>query len=116
MQLQTEFLEKNIFASRIWLLMRLLHKTDAAEQGGIFVDEEPSGCSCGPVADFEVDAAALQTKAFQPYLEIKAPLNGYVTNMNVNVGKYFNVGEPVCDVIDKQALMLQLTAYEKRSG
>lgn len=46
-------------------------------------------------------------------LEIKAPLNGYVTNMNVNVGKYFNVGEPVCDVIDKQAPMLQLTAYEK---
>lgn len=60
-----------------------------------------------------VDARSLQTKGIQPYLEIKAPLNGYVTNMNVNVGKYFNVGEPVCDVIDKQAPMLQLTAYEK---
>ena len=60
-----------------------------------------------------VDARSLQTKGIQPYLEIKAPLNGYVTNTNVNVGKYFNVGEPVCDVIDKQAPMLQLTAYEK---
>ena len=60
-----------------------------------------------------VDARSLQTKGIQPYLEIKAPLNGYVTNMNVNVGKYFNVGEPVCDVIDTQAPMLQLTAYEK---
>lgn len=60
-----------------------------------------------------VDTRHLQSKGIYPYLEIKAPLSGYVTNMNVNVGKYFNVGEPVCDVIDKQSLMLQLTAYEK---
>lgn len=60
-----------------------------------------------------MDTRHLQTQGIHPYLEIKAPLSGYVTNMNVNLGKYFNVGEPVCDVIDKQALMLQLTAYEK---
>ncbi|WP_072532013.1 efflux RND transporter periplasmic adaptor subunit [Bacteroides ilei] len=60
-----------------------------------------------------MDTRHLQAKGIHPYLEIKAPLSGYVTNMNVNVGKYFNVGEPVCDVINKQALMLQLTAYEK---
>lgn len=60
-----------------------------------------------------MDTRHLQAQGIHPYLEIKAPLSGYVTNMNVNLGKYFNVGEPVCDVIDKQALMLQLTAYEK---
>ena len=33
--------------------------------------------------------------------------------MDINAGKYFAAGEPVCDVIDKSAPMLQLTAYEK---
>jgi len=60
-----------------------------------------------------MDTRHLQAQGIHPYLEIKAPLSGYVTNMNVNLGKYFNVGEPVCDVIDKHSLMLQLTAYEK---
>lgn len=90
-------------------------KRITAEQGGeIFVDEEPSGCSCGPVADFGSGCPQLADKGIQPYLEIKAPLNGYVTNMNVNVGKYFNVGEPVCDVIDKQARCCSL--HTERSG
>lgn len=36
--------------------------------------------------------------------------------MDVNAGKYFAAGDPVCDVIDKSKPMLQLTAYEKRPG
>lgn len=60
-----------------------------------------------------MDTHHLKSDGIHTYLEIKAPLSGYVTNMNVNLGKYFSVGEPVCDVIDKQSLMLQLTAYEK---
>lgn len=60
-----------------------------------------------------ISPSVLQQKGMNTYLEIKAPISGYVTNMRVNVGKYFNVGEPICDVIDKSALMLQLTAYEK---
>ena len=60
-----------------------------------------------------ISPSGLQKEGMHTYLEIKAPISGYVTNMQVNVGKYFNVGEPICDVIDKSALMLQLTAYEK---
>ena len=60
-----------------------------------------------------VDPKALEREGIHPYLEIKAPLGGYITNMNINVGKYFNAGEPVCDVINKQAPLLRLTAYEK---
>lgn len=60
-----------------------------------------------------VNVARLKDSGISPYLEIKAPISGYVTNMNGNVGKYFNVGDPICDVIDKGALLLELTAYEK---
>lgn len=49
----------------------------------------------------------------RPYLEVKSPLNGYVTGMTLNLGKYINAGEPVCEVIDKGETLLCLTAYEK---
>lgn len=33
-----------------------------------------------------MDTRHLQAQGIHPYLEIKAPLSGYVTNMNVNLG------------------------------
>lgn len=59
------------------------------------------------------DIAALNRDGIQTYLEVRAPRSGHVTNMDINAGKYFEAGEPVCDVIDKSSPMLQLTAYEK---
>lgn len=60
-----------------------------------------------------IDTSTLLQKGICTYLEVRAPRNGYVTNMDVNAGKYFAAGDPVCDVIDKSKPMLQLTAYEK---
>lgn len=60
-----------------------------------------------------VDTKTLSDQGIQTYLRVQAPRNGYITNMNANVGKYFAAGEPVCDVVDKSESMIQLTAYEK---
>ena len=60
-----------------------------------------------------VSPEALENKGICHYLEIKAPISGYVTNIDLNVGKYLNSGDLICDIIDKSAPMLQLTAYEK---
>ena len=46
-------------------------------------------------------------------MEVKAPLSGYVAGLSINLGKYVNAGEPICDVIDKGETLLCLTAYEK---
>ena len=59
------------------------------------------------------DTTTLNREGIRTYLEVRAPRNGYVTNMDINAGKYYAAGEPVCDVIDKSTPMLQLTAYEK---
>lgn len=61
----------------------------------------------------DVSPEDLQKKGIRPYLEVKAPLNGHVASMNINLGKYVNAGEPICDVIDKGETLLCLTAYEK---
>lgn len=60
-----------------------------------------------------VPAEELLQKGIRPYLEVKSPLNGYVANMAINLGKYINAGEPICDIIDKGETLVCLTAYEK---
>lgn len=60
-----------------------------------------------------VNPQKLVTSGISPYLEVKAPISGYVSNVQVNLGKYLNAGTPLCDLIDKSRTMVRLTAYEK---
>ncbi len=60
-----------------------------------------------------IDTTRLLKNGIVPYLEIKAPISGYATNVKMNIGRHFNVGEPLCEIVDKNHMMLCLTAYEK---
>lgn len=60
-----------------------------------------------------VDPTDLMKNGIRPYLEVKAPLSGYIAGLSINLGKYINAGEPICNVIDKGEALLCLTAYEK---
>lgn len=60
-----------------------------------------------------VDTSYLLKKGIIPYLEIKAPISGYVADVKMNIGKHFSVGEPLCEIVNKSDMMLCLTAYEK---
>lgn len=55
----------------------------------------------------------LLQSGIRPYLEVKAPLGGYVGNLQINLGKHLAAGEPLCSIIDKGEMGLLLTAYEK---
>lgn len=41
------------------------------------------------------DTTTLNREGIRTYLEVRAPRNGYVTNMDINAGKYYAAGEPV---------------------
>lgn len=58
----------------------------------------------------------LLKSGIRPYLEVKSPLSGYITELHINLGKYINPGESLCEVIDKGETLLSLTAYEKNLG
>lgn len=60
-----------------------------------------------------VNPETLPSAGISPYLEVKAPINGYIGNVQVNQGKYLAAGEPLCDIIDKSQTLIRLTAYEK---
>lgn len=60
-----------------------------------------------------ISGTSLQKSGIQPLLEVKAPISGYIEEVNINRGKYVQPGESLCQVIDKNAPMLCLTTYEK---
>ena len=60
-----------------------------------------------------VNAETLSASGIRPYIEVKAPVNGYISNVQANLGKYLNAGDPLFDVIDKSQTMVRLVAYEK---
>ena len=49
----------------------------------------------------------------QPLLEVRTPISGYAANVAMNVGKYINPGEALCEIIDKSTPILCPTTYEK---
>lgn len=60
-----------------------------------------------------VQPEKLIQNGISPSLEIKAPISGYISNLQANLGKYLDSGEPLCDIIDKSRMMVRLVAYEK---
>ncbi len=60
-----------------------------------------------------VSVADLRENGIQPLLKVKAPIGGYISNIDINTGRYINPGEPLCEIIDKNHTLLKLTTYEK---
>lgn len=60
-----------------------------------------------------VSPTDLLKAGIQPLLQVKAPISGYAGNVNMNIGKYIQPGDALCDIIDKTSPMLCLTTYEK---
>lgn len=60
-----------------------------------------------------VEPEILLQQGIRPYLSVKAPISGYVADINMNVGKYMNAGDALCEIVDKSHTLLRLTTYEK---
>ena len=59
------------------------------------------------------DPAQILADGIVPQLELRAPISGYVANVQINTGTYVTAGNPVCEIIDKNKMLLKLTIYEK---
>lgn len=60
-----------------------------------------------------INPASLVRGGIRSYLTIHAPISGYVSDVSVNIGKYINPGDELCKIVDKNHIMVKLTAYEK---
>ncbi|MDL2208416.1 efflux RND transporter periplasmic adaptor subunit [Parabacteroides sp. OttesenSCG-928-O15] len=65
---------------------------------------------------FGISVQTLQTNGISPLLEVHAPISGYISNLQMNLGKHIAAGEPLCEIIDKNNTLIKLMAYEKDLG
>lgn len=60
-----------------------------------------------------INANQLTEKNISRKVNIYSPISGYVSEVNVNVGKYVNPSEVMFEIIDTEHLHVELTVYEK---
>ena len=60
-----------------------------------------------------INADTLNIENMSSTVNIMAPISGYVTSVNVNIGKYVGPEQRVCEILNKNTLHLQLLVREK---
>lgn len=60
-----------------------------------------------------VDATQIATKGIAIKLDVRAPQDGYISDVMINKGMYVAAGDAICQIINKSQLFLNLIAYEK---
>ncbi len=60
-----------------------------------------------------VSTQTLEQKGIQSTIALYAPINGYVTEVNVNIGKYVSPTDVLFEIVDTEHLHAELTVYEK---
>jgi len=60
-----------------------------------------------------IDADSLNIENISSTINIVAPISGYITDININLGKYVGPEHSVCEILNKANLYLELFIYEK---
>jgi cobalt-zinc-cadmium efflux system membrane fusion protein len=60
-----------------------------------------------------LNAAAIETGDMKSSIDLYSPINGYVTEVNVNVGKFVNSTDILFEIVDTEHLHAELTVFEK---
>ncbi len=60
-----------------------------------------------------IDPAKLSLEAISRAVPIYAPINGFVTRVNVNIGKYVNPADVLFELVDPDDIHAAITVFEK---
>lgn len=61
----------------------------------------------------KINPATLKKGEFSAAIPVYAPISGYVTKVNANIGKYLNPTDVLFEIIDTEHLHAELTVFEK---
>lgn len=60
-----------------------------------------------------INPATLTQENIRSVVNIYTPIDGYVTDVNVNIGKFVNPQDVICQIVDTRDLHAELTVFEK---
>ncbi len=60
-----------------------------------------------------IDPEKLTADNISSSVDVKSPINGYITSVKVNTGKFINPADVMFEVVNREKLLLELTLFEK---
>ena len=60
-----------------------------------------------------IDIATLETGSITSIANVYSPINGYVTKVNVNIGRFVNPSDILFEIVDTEHLHVELMVFEK---
>lgn len=60
-----------------------------------------------------IDPSALREENISSAVSLKAPIDGYLKSVNVNIGKYVSPTDVLFEIVNNDKLFLELTLFEK---
>ncbi|WP_144606370.1 efflux RND transporter periplasmic adaptor subunit [Algoriphagus algorifonticola] len=100
---QEELSRENVSALKIFQQTQAEYKNLQAQVKGL---EEK-------LAILGINATNLTEDKISRYIHLYSPVTGYVSEVNVNLGKYVNSTDAMFELIDAKHLHAELTVYEK---
>lgn len=100
---QNELSKENMGALKVFQQVASELKMFQARQNGLEIRMQSIG-----INKYQVDAGKITST-----IGIYSPISGYVTTINVNVGKYVNMSDVLFEIVDTEHLHAELTVFEK---
>jgi cobalt-zinc-cadmium efflux system membrane fusion protein len=100
---QEELSKENISAAKIF--QQVSSEYTSAEVANGSLEEKLRMIGINPLT--------LTQKTIRSSVSILSPINGYITVVNINVGKYVAPQDVICEIVDTEHLHAELTVFEK---
>ncbi len=100
---QQELSKENVNSQKVLLQSKTQYQSMLAKVGGLKSKLTLLG----------INTEQITTGNFQNTITIYAPISGYVTQVNVNIGMYVNPTDVMFKIVDTEHLHAELTVFEK---
>lgn len=100
---QEELVKDNVAAQKVFQQVSADYNSLKAIQSGLLEKLSILG----------IDPATIEKGKITSIVSIISPINGFVTTVNVNIGKYVNPQDIICEIVNTDHLHAELTVFEK---
>lgn len=99
---QKELNDENIGVKKDLIMAESLYNVEKAKFGALKIKLEILG----------LDHNKIMEGSFYTSYSIKAPINGFMTNINASIGQYVEPQEVIAEIIDAETFQLKLSVFE----
>ncbi len=100
---QEELSKENVNSQKVLLQAKTQYQSMMAKVSGLR----------SKLALLGINTSQLESGNFQNAITLYAPINGYVTQVNVNIGMFVNPTDVMFKIVDTEHLHAELTVFEK---